>query len=437
MNELAKRWTQRLFEEDSEIEHKIKTGTEMYRKGFGKFTLRDAEGNSVQNGEIGLKQKRHEYHFGCNAFMVSGFPEEEKNLRYEELFSELFNLAVIPLFWSDLEPDEGKPRFDKNSPHVYRRPAIDLALEFCEKLGITPKGHPLCWHLYQPEWLSRNTLEVAERYEQRFISIAERYGNRIKIWDVVNEAQTWPTNRFSLPENHVELMFKLAERYFPVTSKLTYNDNVIWYDYHGDSTPVYLLAKSIIDQGLPLRGLGLQYHMVGRLLDQIDKAVCPRNIYKCLDQYAKLNVPVNFSEVSVIGMDELGDGDAFQEMVAERLYRLWFSHPATDGIIWWNMVDNTGAWESSNKLKAGIVNFDLSPKPVFKTLNRLINSEWNTQTSISYKENGDNRFHGFYGTYQATIKTNHGTFEREIELSEFSDNNFEIVIPVEGKGSHV
>ncbi len=122
MNELAERLTQWLRKDDPEIEFRIKTGTEMYRKGFGRIELRNADGSLVKRASIKLKQASHEYLFGCNAFMLNQFPEEEQNRHYEEVFANLFNEAVVPFYWSDLEVEDGHPRFASGSTPVYRRP---------------------------------------------------------------------------------------------------------------------------------------------------------------------------------------------------------------------------------------------------------------------------------------------------------------------------
>ena len=68
--EEAERLSRYILAEDSEIEFRIRSGTEMYRKGFGHFVLKDAEGGEVAGAKIRLKQKTHEYKFGCNAFMI-------------------------------------------------------------------------------------------------------------------------------------------------------------------------------------------------------------------------------------------------------------------------------------------------------------------------------------------------------------------------------
>lgn len=439
--EEAEKYLNSLLKEDSELDFKIKYGTEMYRKGFGHFTLHDKDGNEIPGATIKLKQKNHEYKFGCNAFMIDSFPEAEQNQQYEETFASIFNLAVVPFYWSDLEPEPGKPRFGVDSPFIYRRPAPDRVLEFCRKYNITPKGHPLCWHHFTPEWAPKDSRELMKALDKRFQEISERYADIIPIWDVVNEAQTrHPGVRLteSLPDDHVERCFKLAEKYFPCNQKI-YNDNISWWNYQGDYTPVYLLVKTLMEHGCQVDGLGLQYHMFANMLNDnaigFNRPLSPRAVWRALDQYAKLNIPLNMSEVSLLSCRSLGDGDEFQALALERLYRLWFSHPATEAIIWWNLVDGTAAYapmgseDGENRLRAGLVNYDFTDKKACKVLRRLINEEWHSETVVEYRQDGDNRFHGFYGEYEAEITVENGKFVRTVNLSKYSRN--EIVITLE------
>lgn len=436
MNELAKELCKFLVREDAEVGFRIKQGTEMYRKGFGRINLTGAEGKPIRHARIRLKQVSHEYLFGCNAFMFNQFPEAEQNRRYEETFASLFNEAVIPFYWSDLEPEDGKPRFASGSTPIYRRPPTDEVLDFCERRGITPKGHPLCWHCFAPQWLPETSTELMRRLDRRFAEIAERYGSRIFLWDCVNEAQTRNPhlckNTPAFPDHHVDEAFRLADRHFP-TATLLYNDNQRWWNHQGDYSPVYLLVRSLQEHGRRVGGLGLQYHMFDNLLHgEHESFMNPRILFACLDLYGKLGIPVNFSEVSIISRRDLGDGDAFQELVTEKLYRLWFSHPATDAITWWNLVDGTAAYaplgseQGENSLRAGLVNYDFTPKPAFKTLEHLIKREWHTETELDYRDGIMNQFHGFYGDYEAEISTDSGTFQRRVKLSRESRNISEL-----------
>ena len=440
-SEEAKRLSREILAENSEIDFRIRTGTEMYRKGFGHFLLTDAAGKELPGATVRLKQKTHEYKFGCNAFMIDSFPEKEQNERYEEVFASLFNLAVVPFYWSDLEPEPGKVRFARDSSFCYRRPAPDRVLEFCEKHGITPKGHPLCWHLFWPEWIPNNTVDNMRFLRNRIERIAARYKDRIPIWDVVNEAQSrHPACRTDIPvfpDDYVERVFRMAERFLPDCRKL-YNDDSTWWNWQGDYSPSYRLIRRLQERGCSVDGIGVQYHMFENMLGDrccgVNRPLTPRCILKCLDQYRKLDIPVNFSEVSIISRRDLGDGDTFQELVAEKLYRLWFSHPATEAIIWWNLVDGTGAYaplgseKGENALRAGLVNYDFTPKAAFLALERLIRKEWHTECVLEYRAGGDNRFHGFYGQYEAEIETENGKVTLSVPLSKFSENEFRIAV---------
>jgi GH35 family endo-1,4-beta-xylanase len=437
MTEKALGLLKHLLIDNPEVEDRIENGIEQNRKGWGRIKLVDSEGEPIPAASISLKQLKHEFHFGCNAFLLDQLPEAEKNAQYREMFSDLFNLAVVPFYWSDLEPEEGKLRFEKDSPFIYRRPPPDLVLDFCKEKNITPKGHPLLWHLFRPNWLPHDEAGMRHHIHQRFRQIAERYADKISIWDVCNEAQTMTINQRSahMPENHLEYAFELAQRYFPNNIR-TYNDDRIWYRYSRSYTPVYLLAKYLIDQGYKMDALGLQYHMFENTLPYADQNLNPVNLLNCFDLYQRLNVPINISEISIISSHDLGDGDTFQQIVTEKLYRLWFSHAAMNGIVWWNLVDNTAAYAplgdetaGENQCRAGLLNYDMTPKPAYKALHRLIKEEWQTHPRFEYAAGAANQFRGFYGDYEVTVKTSSGSSVHQVSLSRDALNQFKISVP--------
>lgn len=441
MNELAQAVAGNLLRDDPESEARIAAGIAANRKGWGRLSLVHPDGTPVTRASVAYRQLGHEYRFGCNAFMLEQFAEAEKNAAYEEAFAALFNLAVVPFYWNAIEPEEGRLRFSRDSAPIYRRPPPDVVLDFCEARGIMPKGHLLFWHTALPDWLPRERPAIARCLERRVRELAERYAGRIPVWDVANEALQWnPILGRTLPDDHVETAFRLAGRYFPETTELLYNEGTLesWGWFHGAYTPLYLLARHLLAAGLPLRGVGLQAHMFrqagaagggwsGLHLD-------PRFIFAHLDLYARLGVPLNISEITITAHRDLGDGDAFQQQVAEKLYRIWFSHAATNGIVWWNLVDGTAAFApqnselGENQYRGGLLNYDLSPKPAYRALQRLIREDWHSAGAFNYTEGGANQFHGFYGDYALTIQTGHGTFDRQIRLSRSAAATFTLTL---------
>ena len=77
-------------------------------------------------------------------------------------------------------------------------------------------------------------------------------------------------------------------------------------------------------------------------------------------------------------------------------------------IVWWNLVDGYAAFaplgsnEGENRCGGGLVRFDMSEKPAYKVLDRLINQEWNTSFEKSI-EGQELSFRGFYGEYEVTV----------------------------------
>ncbi|MBR5220088.1 MAG: glycoside hydrolase family 10, partial [Clostridia bacterium] len=95
----------RYFNEMSEESRlRMKTGIEQYRKGDAVITVVRADGTPIE-GDVNVHAvlKNHEFRFGCNIFMLDEFETEEKNRIYREKFPEIFNLATVPFYWSDLE----------------------------------------------------------------------------------------------------------------------------------------------------------------------------------------------------------------------------------------------------------------------------------------------------------------------------------------------
>ena len=442
MNDSARTILKYMDQEYPYFEDRINRGIEENRKGSCTLHLKTADGAPVSKASIRFCHKRHEYHFGCNGFMLGQFEEDEKNAAYEEEFAKLFNLAVVPFYWSDLEPEDGKPRFDRNSPPIYRRPPIDSVLDYCEAKRIIPKGHPLVWHEFIPDWIPTTKSEIEQRWEKRIREIAKRYGERIGIWDVCNEALQWNHVSMALmPDEHVEKAFRMAEKYFPTNTRLLYNEGpwASWNSFGSDYTPLYLLARHLKQAGLPIRGLGLQYHLFYKdlvvLAERSRQMINPVYLFAHMDQYAKLGLPLNVSEITIPAHQDFGDGERFQAYLTERLYRIWFSHAATNGIVWWNMVDGTAAQaggfnndQGENRWRGGVLNFDMSHKPAFTVLDRLINEEWSTDGSLTYEDGRRNGFRGFYGEYELAIDTDSGEVVRTVTLSKESRNEFTITL---------
>ena len=153
------------FEENDDfMQYVVKPSIEQNRKGKAYITIVDNYGNPVKNAKVSVVQKSHEFKYGANIFMLDEMESDEKNSAYKEAFKDIFNIATIPFYWSDLEPVQGEPRYTADSPKIYRRPAPDLCIDYCLKNGIEPKCHCLNYEAWLPKWLKDADVHYHKKY---------------------------------------------------------------------------------------------------------------------------------------------------------------------------------------------------------------------------------------------------------------------------------
>ena len=131
-------------EQASETDARVKAGIEANREGDATLVFTNAQGRPCERVHVKVRQLRHDFKYGANLFGLAETKNgAESAAAYRERFAAAFNMATLPFYWEGNEPQPGKTRFAKDSPYIYRRPPIDLCLEFCEAHGIEPKAHCL------------------------------------------------------------------------------------------------------------------------------------------------------------------------------------------------------------------------------------------------------------------------------------------------------
>ena len=359
-------------------------------------------------------------------------------------------------FWNNC-----KDPYDQ--PH-WRRPSTDQLVEFCEQKGIQMHGHVLVWgnrkfqrpswyfNLFtekeraehkrlfpnepnrfrskdaqSDEWKEMSFEEVAQTFpdyaktmplvmENRIKQIAERYKGRLQSWDVVNESALDYDQDF-LPENHsisksrYGLTYgdypyhalKCAEKYFPAEVKLNIND------YH--RKPGYTAqVKRLQERGCKIDVMGIQMHLfnVQHCMDIANgaKIQTPSQVREYIGWASEANIPLHLSEVTITAPSQDERGFMIQGIIAQQLYRLWFSQEKMMGITWWNVVDNCGV--KLEPTVSGLFHRDMKEKPCYYALDQLINHEWKTNLSVKPNDEGKVQFRGFKGKYRITYKDKRG-----------------------------
>ena len=397
------------LEQEDFMKDRVSGGIEQNRKGW--FTLRvtDSEGKPVSGVRVTARQKSHEFKIGANLYALNEMENEAQNREYERLFADCFNLATLPFYWKDNEPVRGVKRYAKDSSKIYRRPPIDTCLEFCEKHGIEPKAHCLDYDAFHPEWLPVNDLyAVRKALSDRFSELAELYADRIPSWEVTNENLYLPGPSNSvhfLRNDTIEWDFRTADRMFPA-NRLILNESGdnCWSWFNGSRSGYYMVIERALWKGCRIDSIGMQFHMARPEPAEISVGrtwYSPENICKILDKYAELGLPIQITESSVPSFRNTEEDEEVQAEILKNLYSIWFSHPAMEAIIYWDVADGY-EWTPH---KCGFVRKDLTPKKAYTVIRDLFRKTWRTDAELYTDDAGECRFKGFYGEYEITLET--------------------------------
>ena len=428
----------------------VKENIEKYRKGKCKITVSDVDGNGVAGAKIKIKQKSHAFRFGANLFMLDELETEEKNRLYKEYFKGVFNMATLPFYWTSIEPRQGELRYGKDAPKYYRRPPIDLCMEFCQENGIEPREHGLAYEQHFPQWIrGKSVCEVKALLEKRYREIAERYADKIPTIEVTNEMLWWDgVTDFYDCDDYVEWCFKTAERYFP-NNRLVINENTedCWRRVRRFVNPYYGYISSAIKSGARVDAIGMQYHVFYDRQGEKEIASSlynPQNLYNYLGFFSRLVKDLQITEITIPAYSKDKRDEEIQAKIIEYLYTLWFSHPAVEQIVYWNLVDGYAYVPNptpeeirrtqgdmtvgENVYHGGLLRFDLSPKPAYEAIKRLVKEKWHTELEKSTNGEGSVDICGFFGDYDLEITAKERTVNAQISISKTGQNDFKITI---------
>ncbi len=406
---------------EKETETRVKYGIELYRKGNFRIAVVDENGNPIKNAKIKLTQKGHEFKYGANLFMLDELETPEKNELYRKYFSETFNMATLPFYWNSVEPEKGQLRYEKDCPKMYRRPAIDLCMEFCEEHGIEPREHGLAYDLTFPDWVKEvPAREVKKELSRRMQEISERYADRIPTIEVTNEIfwawWVWGysnTSALSYEEGVVEWCYTEARKWFPHNQLVINEGPWTMREDSRENNGYYMQVKQAREKGVPIDALGVQFHMFFPKEQEKEKTWLyynPRYLWDILDRYGKLDIPLQITEVTIPAYTEESEDEEIQAEIIRNLYKIWFSHKNVEQIIYWNLVDGYAAFAEpgdfsggENQFRGGLLRFDFTPKPAYYVIKDLFEKEWHTEEEATTDTSGFAYFRGFYGDYDVEI----------------------------------
>ncbi len=398
----------------------VKNNIEQFRKGDWHIKVVDKQGMPIDGAHISVCQKSHDFKYGANLFMLDELETDEKNEKYKKAFAEGCNIGTVPFYWSDLEPEQGKPRFAVDSKKIYRRPATDLCVNFCLENGIEPKCHCLNYDNFTPSWAPVNDVPGMKKLlEKRFKEIAERYCQTIPSFEVTNETfdpYSYVKTKFYSQDDFVEWSFKTADRYFPDNRLIINQSSEVWDKFRDNRSQYYMQIERLKQNGIThLDSIGFQFHGFFAKNDEKERAQFfynPIHLYRVMDRYAKFGKKMQITEMTIPAYSDSDEDKAVQAELIKNLFTVFFSHPAMEAVIYWNLVDGYAAWapqgdmtSGENKYYGGLLDFNMDKKPAYEVLKDLFTKTWHTSETLTTDASGKASLRGFFGDYRITVTT--------------------------------
>lgn len=108
-------------------------------------------------------------------------------------------------------------------------------------------------------------------------------------------------------------------------------------------------------------------------------------IFDVLDTFSDFKKPIHLSEITISAYSNSDEDWQFKHKLLKICTKFGLVKNV-EAIIYWNLIDGYTAGSRPNDMGAGenkycgaLLNFDLSPKPAFKVIDKLINEEWHTE----------------------------------------------------------
>ncbi|ELT91832.1 hypothetical protein CAPTEDRAFT_194144 [Capitella teleta] len=372
------------------------------RKGDLEMLIITPDGTDHNQVTIELEQVKHAFPFGI---AVEGNrlwnDDEAVNTEYRNYVFDNFNWVTLAniLKWRIMESQEEAPRFWGQHK----------ALDVLTQRGIPVRGHCVSWGKLSKimGWLlEKDPIGVKEAVTRRIEYLVREFNSTtIKHWDVNNENLhgSW-FEEATLNDQFIQAMFTEMHDLQPDVKLFT-------NDYDAMSLSLYTsayrsAAMKLRMNGVPIGGIGLQSHM--------SVYPDPDLLQKRLDVMAEAGLPLWITELDIRDADVNVRAQGYEDAL-----RLFFSHPAVEGIVIWGFWDQ-GISQPDASLVDGP---DFVENAAGQKVRYLLQNEWHTTLS-HVPEKAVETFieRAFYGTYNLTLNYNgdviwNGSIEHSPDLS--------------------
>jgi len=240
----------------------------------------------------------------------------------------------------------------------------DALVAFAQQHDLAVRGHCLLWH--HPRWLPRwmegydfgaDPSSAAEKLLSDHITRTTlHFGDRIRSWDVVNEAvhnitgdmrETPLSKAMGSPDKVLETAFHLARANLP-SAELVYNDYMGWESDNGPHRDgVLRLLERLRRNSVPVNALGIQAHIgAGNQDSNNNRAFDARDARawrKFLEEVTGMGYSLLITEFDVHDAPLPADTARRDQLVASfgrDFLDLTLSFPQVNAVLCWGLADS-------------------------------------------------------------------------------------------------
>jgi GH35 family endo-1,4-beta-xylanase len=384
--------------DDASLWAEAESRIDRHRRTDVSVEVLDPDGRPLADAVVHLEQTRHAFLFGCNIYAFGRTGDDALESSYRTRFARLFNFATLPFYWASYERQAGEPNHERT-----RQIAA-----WCHEQGITCKGHPLAWNYADPRWLPEDSRRIFDLQLDRIDDCVTRFASTIGIWDVVNEATHFDRESFQRRAPRMTQMWSdigqiaFARACFERARRANPDAVLLINDYRVDAKYERVIEQLVDEKGKRL------YDVIGIQSHQHGGTWANQRIWDVCQRFSRFGVPLHFTETTILSgprrpqgqkWETTPDDEQRQAQEVERFYTMLYSHPAVEAITWWDFSD-LRAWQSA---PAGLLRKDMSPKPAYERLQKLIKGKWWTQAELRTGSDGRAVQRATYGDYTVTV----------------------------------
>ncbi|ETK75381.1 hypothetical protein F441_18355 [Phytophthora nicotianae CJ01A1] len=186
--------------------------------------------------------------------------------------------------------------------NTFKYDNADAIVKVAKEMGAQVRCHTLLWHSQTPQWVQGlNKEKMLSALKNHITKVMTHFGDSCYAWDVANEVMgdnAQMRDSFWYKTTGMDFLstaFKTAsdvKKSLGLKTKLYYNDyntNTI----NAKSTAVLNMVKKLMDQGVPIEGVGFQSHF-----QHNDKSTVADQVAN-MERFTALGLDVALTEVDV------------------------------------------------------------------------------------------------------------------------------------------